>query len=430
MLGMVTLLVAFGITIGYAVLCIHKNAYQPKVRNVIRIGAFTLFFLLLLSGVYWWSFRWYALSIMLTIMAALSATWLLTSKRRPEKLFRKKKAVLHCVSMLLLLSVCILPGILFPQYQMPTPTGSYAVETAVYTYTDENRTNPFANTAENRQVTAEFWYPKAADKTFPLVLFSHGAFGVRASNTSTYIELASHGYVVCALDHPYHSFFSKSNEGSITLVSMDFMQEVMDSNKTNVYTPESEYALFQKWMGLRAGDLSFVLDTILKNVGTDMDSVYQLIDGNRIGVMGHSMGGAASVLMGRLYPSIGAVVNIDGPYFSEIVYNPSTDDFEASGTPYTTPILNIYSDDVWRQLGSNPVYAGNVVVSENENTTQTVYIQGAKHMSLTDLSIVSPFLSEMLQGGRATVDALDCVTTMNEAILDFFNGSLKNHEQQ
>ncbi|MBQ5851909.1 MAG: hypothetical protein IIW54_14020, partial [Lachnospiraceae bacterium] len=38
---------------------------------------------------------------------------------------------------------------------------------------------------------------------FPLVVFSHGAFGYYESNTSTYMELASNGYVVeCSMKFP------------------------------------------------------------------------------------------------------------------------------------------------------------------------------------------------------------------------------------
>jgi predicted dienelactone hydrolase len=38
-----------------------------------------------------------------------------------------------------------------------------------------------------------------------VVLFSPGLAGVRSQNTAWAQELASHGYVVVALDHPYDS---------------------------------------------------------------------------------------------------------------------------------------------------------------------------------------------------------------------------------
>ncbi len=40
---------------------------------------------------------------------------------------------------------------------------------------------------------------------FPVVLFSPGSGGARTQNTAWAEELASHGYLVAALDHPYDS---------------------------------------------------------------------------------------------------------------------------------------------------------------------------------------------------------------------------------
>ena len=67
----------------------------------------------------------------------------------------------------------------------------------------------FTDKGRNRFVNVEFWYPKKADEKYPLLVFSHGAYGIKASNTSTYTELASHGYVVVSIDHPYHSFYTR-----------------------------------------------------------------------------------------------------------------------------------------------------------------------------------------------------------------------------
>ena len=43
-----------------------------------------------------------------------------------------------------------------------------------------------------------------AQSSCPVVLFSHGAFGYYQSNISTYMELASNGYVVISLDIGQH----------------------------------------------------------------------------------------------------------------------------------------------------------------------------------------------------------------------------------
>ena len=51
---------------------------------------------------------------------------------------------------------------------------------------------------------------------------------------------------------------------------------------------------------LRTADINFVLDTILAHAkDTGSDAVYQLIDTEKIGLIGHSLGGEASAQVGQ-----------------------------------------------------------------------------------------------------------------------------------
>lgn len=389
----------------------------------MRIGAFAVFVMFTLASVMEWSFRWVGIGLLLLVWAVLGVRTLLRSKEERQQ-FRCGRIVRHAVVMLVLVAMAVTPALVFPQYALPQVTGEYQVASVSYTYMDKNRIEQFTGTGENRVVNVGFWYPDNADGTYPLVVFSHGAYGINESNASTYTELASHGYVVCSIDHPYHSFYTASVDGTVVLVNSEYMQEVNNANK-GVYTIEENYGLIQKWMKLRTDDMNFVIDTILEKAKTGSENVYQLVNTEKIGVFGHSMGGAASVSLGRERDDIGAVVNIDAPLFSELVYNRETDDLAASGQPYTTPLLNMYSDSVWVQLNSNSTYAANKTIDEHGTEVYTVYFQGAKHMSLTDLALFSPMLANMLQGGRAEIDAYYCIETMNRIILEFFDCYLK-----
>lgn len=389
----------------------------------MRIGAFAVFVMFTLASVMEWSFRWVGIGLLLLVWAVLGVRTLIRSKEERQQ-YRCGRIVRNAVVMLVLVAMAVTPALVFPQYALPQVTGEYQVASVSYTYMDKNRIEQFTGTGENRVVNVGFWYPDNADGTYPLVVFSHGAYGINESNASTYTELASHGYVVCSIDHPYHSFYTASVDGTVVLVNSEYMQEVNNANK-GVYTIEENYGLIQKWMKLRTDDMNFVIDTILEKAKTGSENVYQLVNTEKIGVFGHSMGGAASVSLGRERDDIGAVVNIDAPLFSELVYNRETDDFAASGQPYTTPLLNMYSDSVWVQLNSNSTYAANKVIDEHGTEVYTVYFQGAKHMSLTDLALSSPMLANMLQGGRAEIDTYYCIETMNRIILEFFDCYLK-----
>ncbi|WNS42403.1 alpha/beta hydrolase [Paenibacillus sp. MMS20-IR301] len=397
---------------------------RNKLKSWIRITLFIIFVILVLSPVIVWSFSWALLAALLFIFALKGSIELIRNKAgsgQSKRSTRVWKIMITAVALL----IAMIPPILFPQYREPEVTGEYEVRTAVYTYTDPNRIEEFTDTGDNRFVNVKFWYPGNAGGTYPLVVFSHGAYGVRESNTSTFTELASHGYVVVSIDHPYHSFYTQSADGKITMINADFLREVNDSNKDGIYTIEELYGLTQKWMKLRTGDMNFVIDTILEKAGRDQDPVYQLINTEQIGVFGHSMGGAASEAVGRERSDVDAVVNLDAPFFRELVYDREINDLAAKDEPYRVPLLNIYTDDVWRQLGKNSAYAANVVNNPNFKDAYTVHFQGAKHLSVTDLPLFSPVLANMLQKGPADIDQYYCIETMNELVLQFFDFTLK-----
>lgn len=140
---------------------------------------------------------------------------------------------------LLVLSVSLLPIFLFPPMKLIPVTGSYTYETASYTWTDESRAESFRNDGSSRQVAVQFWYPVTEkEEKFPLVVFSHGAFGYGMSNYSAYTELASNGYVVCSVEHPYHALFSRLEDGQLITADKDFIRDVFRVNEEGV--PEEE----------------------------------------------------------------------------------------------------------------------------------------------------------------------------------------------
>lgn len=427
-MGMILFFIALIVEIAFTVYGVVTKKNHQKVRNWLRVASFITFAILVCTPVIDWSFRWVLLAALLFILAAIGTISLLRNKASKHD-YKTSRMVTKAVIMTLLLILSLTPALVFPQHKQPAMTGQYEVTTASYTYIDPNRIEELTDNATNRAVNVQYWYPENADGTYPLLVFSHGASGIKTSNSSTFRELASHGYVVCSIDHPYHSFYTASDTGTTTLINSGYYKEVSDANKDGIYTREQVYSLIQKWMKLRTDDMNFVIDTIIEKSQNDEDAVYQHVSIDKLGVFGHSMGGAASVWLGRERNDVSAVVNIDAPYFSELVYDRNTDDFAPRDEAYTTPILNIYSDDVWDQLGSNSTYVANNTANENFEEAYTVHFQGAKHMSLTDLPLFSPLLANMLQGGKATIDPYYSIETANELIVKFFDYTLKGADR-
>lgn len=423
-MGILLLLLALIFEIAFAIYCIVTKQNHNKIRNWIRIAVFIIFVLLIVSSLIVWSFSWVMLATLLFLLALHGAVTLIL-KNTNNKPYKTSKVVWMSIMMILAFVIVLSPVIIFPQYQLPKVTGKYEVATATETFYDEERIEEFVDTEQNRFVNVEFWYPKKADETYPLLVFSHGAYGIKESNASTFTELASHGYIVVSIDHPYHSFYTRSEDGNVTMIDKDYYDEITNSNKKGIYTKEEHYKLIQKWMKLRKDDMNFVMDTILKKANSDSSPIYSYINSEKIGVFGHSMGGAASVGLDRERDDISAVVNIDAPFFSELIYKKELDDFIAGNKDFTTPLLNIYSDDVWRQLESSSIYIANKLNNKHFKEAYTVHFQGAKHLSLTDLPLFSPILATIVQRGKADIDKLYCIETENELILKFFDSKLK-----
>lgn len=423
-MGTLFLLIALVFEISFAVYSIVTKQNHKKLKNGMRVGLFVAFVILTLTSVIVWSLRWVLLAILLFLLAVKGTVSLIRKNTKP-KTYKTSKVVWKTIFMVLATVIALVPAIVFPQHPSPKVTGRYSVATATYTYVDKNRIEEFTDKGDNRFVNVEFWYPKKADGKYPLLVFSHGATGIKASNSSTYTELASHGYVVVSIDHPYHSFYTKSDGGQVATINSDYNREITNLNTEGVYTNEQLNKLIKKWMKLRTDDMNFVIDTILEKAKSDTNPVYQRINTDKIGVFGHSMGGAASVWLGRERDDIDAVVNIDAPFFSELVYKKDNDSFVANSKAYTTPIFNIYSDDVWGQLDSTPIYVANQLNNKQFKDSYTTHFKGAKHLSLTDLPLFSPILANMLQGGKADIDPYYCIETENDLIRQFFDYELK-----
>jgi dienelactone hydrolase len=121
--------------------------------------------------------------------------------------------------------------------------------------------------------------------SYPLIVFSHYSGGHRRASTFLCTHLASHGYVVTALDH----------------------SEVMapELARPKSETEEEKKARWQAVIASRVPDVRFLLDHLLRsgawNAGAEPDPV-------RIGIVGHSFGAWTALATPEIDQRIRAVV--------------------------------------------------------------------------------------------------------------------------
>ncbi|WFB05989.1 alpha/beta hydrolase [Streptomyces sp. LX-29] len=228
--------------------------------------------------------------------------------------------------------------------QLPRPTGPYAVGRDTLHLVDRDRRDPWVPTAGSRELMVGMFYPAlprggrparyatveearllleayGLDGVFPPETLSatatHGRFGARpvrgrhplvvlspgwgaSAYTLTGLaeDLASRGYVVAAVDHAYESVGSAFPDGrTLTCVACD--------------AARTEEDLVAATAG-RGADVSFVLDRLTgprpawRHAG--------LIDRKRIGMAGHSLGGASAAATMAGDRRVRAGVNVDGAF--------------------------------------------------------------------------------------------------------------------
>jgi predicted dienelactone hydrolase len=426
MLGTIVLIIMLVLELGFAVFCIITKSYQKLIRSMVSIGVFAVMFVLLLTGVMQWGFRWFMLFTILLIRLLSAGWYLLKRNNRKGKTYKVKYVIISGMSSIFLIGFAAIPAIMFPGFKPVEASGSYPVATVSYTLTDESRTETFSEQAKDRSVTVQFWYPETAKETFPLLVFSHGSFGFRGSNASTFEDLASNGYVVCSIDHTYHAFFTKQTDGKMVIANMDFINDAIAVTNGD-YNEQKTFELTRQWLKLRQQDMNFVLEDIISQAQqSNPEPVYQLIDTDHIGLFGHSLGGATAAAIGRERSDIDAVIVVDGTMLGEEIGFENGKSI-LNSEAYPIPILNLYNEQHYEDAKQAGMEYANTHASANAMDAKDIVIKGSGHLNFTDLPLFSPTLAAML--GTGDVDGRYCIETMNRIVVAYFNHYLKGVEE-
>jgi dienelactone hydrolase len=363
--------------------------------------------------------------------------------RRPSQEQPRRRAVAITAGLLGLIVLSIsaaLPLWILSFDPLPEPTGPYAVGTVTYSWVDSSRPETYtADPNDHRELPVQIWYP--VDKTartagsenagapvspaqvaYPLVIFSPGALGPRDSNDSTYQELASHGYIVAAIDHTYQSAYTSFPDGRVILFSPIFMQEMQAHAQATLGDPVEDDRIVRGWIAIHVADLNFVVDQLEGvNRGDPGGPLTGKVDLGRIGLIGHSLGGISIVDFCRQDARCQAAVNLDGPLFADRLSITSDGEQTLVETPFPRPLMQMYSGTLY----NDPRYFGTVYVPNRaayERATEPSYalvFEGAGHANFTDLPLISPMLANVL--GIGPINPYHCIRIVNAYALAFFD---------
>ncbi|MEU8325395.1 lipase [Nonomuraea sp. NPDC048881] len=294
---------------------------------------------------------------------------------------------------------------------LPQPTGPREIGTVTLHLRDGSRADPWIKAHDRRELMVSLWYPthrpdghpaapwlppraaeafyrsndlspaavglplthgregaRVAGRGLPVVLFSPGNGADRSMNTTTVEELASWGYMVVTIDHPGDAGEVEFPDGTVT-------------GRVLKPVPVSRLAEKADEIKVRVADARFVLDRLKElNKGQNPDAERRTLpeglrgafDLGRVGMFGHSAGGATAAATMLADRRIKAVLNLDGPALGKVAA-------KGLAKPYMLMEAEIFD---------KPIRGQKAFWSRLKGWRLHVRTNGAKHNSYTDLPVV------------------------------------------
>jgi len=349
--------------------------------------------------------------------------------------------------------------IVLPVPRLPVPPGPYAVGSVVYDWTDTTRAEAYSSDPNaKRELMVQIWYPaepladaklvpfldnfdvalpafadflklpafaldhlrlvrthtygaapiRSDGAPYPVVIYSHGYTGYRTASFNQMEALASSGYVVIAIDHPYAAAFTVFSNGRVVLNDPAMLPPAGRD------LPGDQQAR-EKLQETVVADERFVMDQLQLLSAGKLDSRFAgKLDLQRIGLTGVSLGGGAIVWACHLDVRCKAGLAQDGWYEPL----PAT----VVSEPLRQPFMFMQSDTkMWKM--------------DNLARLDTLYqgvgapafhlkLAGVLHDDFGDYPLLTPL--GWLLPERGTLNGEATVHVVDAYLLAFFDKYLKN----
>jgi dienelactone hydrolase len=292
---------------------------------------------------------------------------------------------------------------------LPRPTGRHPVGTTSLYLKDTSRPDPWVAEAEARELMVSLWYPATSagkrraqymtaaesdllledgdvtgvpydafskvrtnaftdvvpagrSRSLPLIVLSPGFTKPRSTLTTWAEDLASHGYLVAAIEHTYESVATTFPDGRVTTCAACEL-------------PDRTEEFWKKLVRVRSADVSFVLDELTRSRPAWRGAA--LIDSSRIAMVGHSAGGAGTLPAMAADSRLRAGIDIDGLTYDSVPY-----------TALSRPFLFL-----GRQGNFSPGMPSAVSWERDwarlTGWKRWLVVAGAQHASFTDIALLA-----------------------------------------
>lgn len=437
-----------------AAACLPVKRLRGLARLLALFAAAATAAELIVEGPYWQLYPVFAAAVVV-----LAVAWL----PRTGTALRVAVAVL----VLGLAGGSILCLALLPMFRLPKPTGPYPVGTALLYMRDTSRMEDAGGPPNTpRELMVQLWYPAEASSKpfaryrrrretdfvssyqtairtnsrleapvaqrgapFPVILLNHAWHGRRTHDTFLAEDLASHGYVVAAIDHTYNAMVVAFPDGRIIAG-----HPAADIDDPDHSTAARVQAIWNRELVKWTADQRFVLNELERLDRSAGSPWYGRLNTNVAGAVGHSFGGAASTDICDSDRRVRGSVNMDGWSFQAIrdrgpgqplmmmVAEPanfSRADFAAMVAGRKTPPAASVEDSL------DESDMANVLTSMRKYGGYLLVVPGAEHNDFTDQELVSPFSMISFHG---TVPAAQMETIVRSYVLAFLDRAVRGED--
>ncbi len=262
---------------------------------------------------------------------------------------------------------------------------------------------------------------KPKEGQYPLLIFSPGLTGNTVLYTSLLEQIASKGFIVIGVDHPYTAAVVEFPNGRIA-------RTVNTDKLWDLGTEGDSYRkhLSEIWVS----DHSIVLDALDKD--GELGIFGPLVDMKQIGVFGHSFGGQASIETLATDERFSSAMNIDGSIFNDMNHSKPT---AIVLSDYLKVYENKYKENAEIEPFSEWFKKYNMLpekLMESEHQPDVYTYKDIYHMGfITDMLVFKEFLPFIINDKMLGYHKADeMVYSLTELVVTWFNNVGYNTENR
>ncbi len=448
-----SLITAFAITFGIGFLATLLGSHKTVFVRAFCLGlTIAILVQLVAQGPYWQLVPLYLVTLLAPFFAF--AAW---------GSFARRLSV--TIAGVLLIGCSLAFAWVLPLFRLPDPTGPHPIGTRILHLIDPSRPDTgHQMKSGHRELMVQAWYPIDADQAhgsreryrrpsevtrlssymtvirthsisnapistaapgYPVILFNPAWKGPRTECEYLMEDLASRGFIVISIDHTYNSAPISFPDGTRTISAPG--PDIDDFTGRDLADQQRQGDLEVR---LQAQDNSFLLDELTRRKTADPDLFYKRFMLDRVGVLGHSFGGATALQTAYNDTRVLSAINMDGWTFgdpaSQMLRKPTMQMDEQVVWP-TAERLRIgdRSSRIYWQFSAENVQFRQKSIAANGG--YTLEIKGSRHMNFADRSLYSPLRGRTDSGTIAPQRAHEIVRAY---VYAFFAQTLLDQPQQ